>query len=72
MTAEHYIQEKERLSQTLNGQDRLMEAVKSITAVLEKHNIDLMPGVAFDVMSFTLETIHLGKFDIPERKPFQY
>lgn len=30
MTAEKYLQEKERLSQALNGQDRLMEAVKDI------------------------------------------
>lgn len=72
MTAEHYIQEKERLSQALNGQDRLMEAVKDITATLEKHNINLMPGTAFDVVVFTLETIHLGKIDLPDRKPFQY
>lgn len=72
MTAEHYLKEKERLSQALNGQDRLMEAVKDITETLRKHGIDLTTGVAFDVMSFTLETIHLGKFDVPERKPFQY
>lgn len=72
MTAEHYLQEKERLSRAMNGQDRLMEAVKDITETLEKHNISLMPGVAFDVMAFTLETIHLGKINLPERKPFQY
>ena len=72
MTAEHYLQEKERLSKALNGQDRLMEAVKDITEVLKKHNIALMPGVALDVMSFTMETIHLGKFDLSDREPFQY
>lgn len=72
MTAEHYLKEKERLSQALNGQDRLMEAVKDITETLRKHGIDLTPGVAFDVMSFTLETIHLNKFDLPDRAPFQY
>lgn len=72
MTAEHYLQEKERLSQSMNGQDRLMEAVNDITETLKKHNINLMPGTAFDVMAFTLETIHLGKINLPERKPFQY
>lgn len=72
MTAERYIQEKERLSQAMNGQDRLMEAVKDITEILEKHNIRLAPGTAFDVMAFTLETIHLGKMELPERRPFQY
>lgn len=72
MTAEHYLSEKKRLSQALNGQDRLMEAVNDITEVLEKHNIRLMPGVAFDVVVFTLETIHLGKINLPDRKPFQY
>ena len=34
MTAEHYIQEKDRLSQAMNGQDRLMEAVGDITKTL--------------------------------------
>lgn len=70
MTAEHYLQEKERLSKAMNGQDRLMEAVKDITEALAKYRLDLMPGMAFDVFGFTLETIHLGKFQPPERESF--
>lgn len=68
MTAEHYIQEKERLSQALNGQDRLMEAVKDVTETLRKHNIHLMPGLALDVTVFTLETLHLGQMDLRDRR----
>lgn len=41
MTTENYLQEKERLSQALNGQDRLMEAVKDITETLKKHNSNI-------------------------------
>ena len=66
MTAEHYIQEKDRLSQAMNGQDRLLEAVSDITKALSKYNLDIMPETAFDVMRFTLETIHLEKFN-PEK-----
>lgn len=66
MTAEHYIQEKKRLSQSMNGQDRLLEAVSDITKTLSKYNLDIMPETAFDVMRFTLETIHLEKFN-PEK-----
>lgn len=68
MTAEHYIQEKERLSQALNGRDRLMEAVKDITETLERHNIALMPGVALDVTVFTLETLQLDKINLRDRR----
>lgn len=48
MDAEHYIHEKERLSQAMGGRDRLMEAVADITEALEKHRLDRMPGVALD------------------------
>lgn len=68
MTAEHYLKETERLSQALNGQDRLMEAVKDITETLKKHNIHLMPRVAMDVTVFTLETLHLGQMDLRDRR----
>ena len=68
MTAEHYIQEKERLSQALNGQDRLMEAVKDVTETLRKHNIHLMPGLSLDVTVFTLETLHLVQMDLRDRR----
>lgn len=69
MTAEHYLQEKDRLSQALNGQDRLMEAVKDITETLEKHNLDGMTETAFDVMCFSLETAHLGKLNLSQFLP---
>ena len=68
--AEKYLQEKERLSQALNGQENLDGAVTAITDALKKYNLDLMPGTAFDVMCFTLETIHLDKYDAPERLPW--
>ncbi len=70
MTAEHYLQEKERLSQALNGQDSLNSAVDAITDALKKHNLHLMPGTAFDVMCFALETLHLQRYDAPKRPPF--
>ena len=69
MTAEHYIQEKDRLSQAMNGQDRLMEAVGDITKTLGRYNLDGMPETAFDVMRFILETIHLGKLNLEEFLP---
>lgn len=68
MTAENYLQEKERLSRALNGQDRLTEAVKDITETLKKHNIDLMPGVALDVAAFTLETIQMNRINLRDRR----
>ena len=71
VTAEKYLMEKERLSQALNGQENLDGAVTAITDALKKYNLNLMPGTAFDVMRFTLETIHLQNYDAPERKPGQ-
>ena len=69
--AEKYLMEKERLSRALNGQEILDGAVTAITDALKKYNLNLMPGTAFDVMRFTLETIHLQNYDAPERKPGQ-
>lgn len=69
MTAEHYLQEKERLSQALHGQDNLYGAVTTITDALKKYNLDLMPETAFDVMCFTLETIHLNSFNFSKFVP---
>lgn len=69
--AEKYLMEKERLSRALNGQENLDGAVTAITDALKKYNLNLMPGTAFDVMRFTLETIHLQNYDAPERKPGQ-
>ena len=63
MNAEKYLEEKARLSQALNGQENLDSAVTAITDVLKKYNLNLMPGTAFDVMCFTLETMHLGNYD---------
>nr|DAV93398.1 MAG TPA: hypothetical protein [Caudoviricetes sp.] len=60
MNAEKYLEEKARLSQALNGQENLDSAVTAITDVLKKYNLNLMPGTAFDVMCFTLETIQRG------------
>lgn len=68
MTAEHYLKEKERLSQALNGQDRLMEAVKDITEILSKYNLHVMPCLSYDVVRFTLETRHMEKFDLSGRQ----
>ena len=70
MDAGKYLQERERLSQALNGQENLDGAVTAITDALKKYNLNLMPGTAFDVMCFTLETIHLGKYDAPMRMPW--
>ena len=58
MNAEKYLEEKARLSQALNGQENLDSAVTAIT------DVNLMPGTAFDVMCFTLETMHLGNYDL--------
>ena len=68
MTAEHYIQEKERLSRAMNGPDKLMKTVAGIAEVLEKHNLSKMPGVALDVTVFTLETLHLGCLNLRDRQ----
>ena len=70
MDATKYLKEKERLSQALNGQENLDGSVTAITDALNKYNLNMMPGTAFDVMCFTLETIHLGKYDAPVRPPF--
>lgn len=68
MKAEEYIKEKERLSQALNGEEKLNAAITDIALALERNGIDLMPGIAFDVMKFTLETLHLEKFNLPDRR----
>lgn len=68
MTAEFYIQEKERLSQAMNGQDRLMEAVENITKTFAGYNLDKMPGMALDITVFTLETLHLDQSKIRDRR----
>lgn len=68
MTAEHYLQEKERLSQALNGQDRLMAAVYDITETLAKYNLDKTPGAALDMTVFTLETLHLDRLNLRDRQ----
>ena len=64
MKAEQYLKRKESLSLALNGQDRLMDAAKDIEETLTKYNLDSMPKTAFDVMCFTLETIHLRKINL--------
>jgi hypothetical protein len=64
MKAEQYLKRKESLSLALNGQDRLMDAAKDIEETLTKYNLDSMPETAFDVMCFTLETIHLRKINL--------
>ena len=63
MKAEQYLKRKESLSLALNGQDRLMDAAKDIEETLTKYNLDSMPETAFDVMCFTLDTIHLRKIN---------
>lgn len=68
MDAEHYIQEKERLSRAMNGRDRLMEAVADISEAFERHNLDKMPGVALDVVVLTLETLHLSRLNLRDRQ----
>lgn len=69
MDAEKYLKEKERLSQAMNGRDRLMEAMRDITEALSKYNLHVTPNLTFDVVKFTLETLHLEKFSLPDRKP---
>lgn len=66
MNAEKYLKEKEWLSQALNGEENLKNAVTDITAVLKKFNLDAQPRTAFDFMIFTLETIHLEKFTVSD------
>lgn len=68
MSAEEYIREKERLSQALNGQENLASAVTAITDALSQFNLNLMPKTAFDVFKFTLETIHMASFNLPNRQ----
>ena len=68
MDAECYIREQERLSHAMNGRDRLMEAVADITETLGKHDLDKMPGVALDVVVFTLETLHLSCLNLRDRQ----
>ena len=70
MDAEKYLAEKQRLSQAMNGQENLDSVVTAITDALKRYNLNLMPGTAFDVMMFTLETIHLGSYNAPKRSPF--
>lgn len=69
MTAEHYLREKERLSQALNGGDRLMKAVASITDILKKYSVYGMKETSFDLMCFTIETIHLDQLDFSRFVP---
>lgn len=64
MTAEKYLREKERLSQALGSPEKLKGVTTAIVDTLTKYNLDGMPETAFDVMCFTLETIHLEKFDV--------
>ena len=68
MTAEHYIQEKERLSRAMNGPDKLIETVDDIAETLKKHGLSKMPGVALDVTIFTLETLHLDCLNLRDRQ----
>lgn len=69
MTAEKYLLEKERLSQAMGSQEKLKSVVTDITETLKTHNLDGMPETAFDLMVFTLETIHLGKLDVTRFLP---
>lgn len=69
MTAEHYLREKERLSQALHGRDNLDSAVSDIADTLKKYGMNLMPETAFDVMCFTLETLHLNGFNLSKFVP---
>ncbi len=66
MEAEKYLATKERLSLAVNGENELKTIVTDITKVLSAHNLDLQPETAFDVMVFTLETLHLERFKVSE------
>ncbi len=61
MNAEKYVKNEKRLNQALNG--NLKNITNDIEEVLKKYSIDLMPELAFDVFCFTLETLHLDKFN---------
>ncbi len=65
MTAEHHLSEGERLNQALNG--HLSDVVTDIKGLLEKHRIQYMTGVAVDTFLYTLEDIHMSKFNPQDR-----
>ena len=64
MNVEKHIREKERLNQALNGKLDLL--TNSMKALFKEYNIDLMPGVAFDVCRHVIEKLHLDRLNLPE------
>ena len=66
--AQNYLNEKERLSQILNGQDRLNAIVESLSSTLNYYHLLGSPGLALDVVKFTLETHHLHRLNLTGRQ----
>lgn len=64
MNADTHVKEGERLKQALNKD--FSDVVDSIKEILRKYNLDLTPGLAIDVFSYTLEELHLEKFTCPK------
>lgn len=67
MEAKKHVEERERLSRALNGQETFDGAVTAITGVLEKYNLHLTLGIAFDTFVYVLEELHLERFDTQNR-----
>lgn len=61
--AEKYLVEKKRLVEAFNGEDNLEKVVTDITEVLQKYHLDVMPHTAYETIVYTLQTIHLNKFN---------
>lgn len=68
MDAKKHVKERERLSRALNGQETFDGAVTAITDALEKYNLHLTPGIAFDTFVYVLEELHLKSFNPQERR----
>lgn len=66
MDAEKYLKTKQRLSQALNGEEKLEELVTGIINTLSRYNLDVQPETAFDVMVFTLESLHLKNLQVSQ------
>lgn len=61
MTAEKHIKKKERLNLALSG--NLKNVSNRIEEILVKNNLDSTPEIAFDVFVYTLERMHLERFN---------
>lgn len=65
MDALKHAEEKKRLNQALNG--NLDKVAGELRTVFENNNIDLMPGLSYDICIYVIEELHLGKLNLPSR-----